>query len=90
MKITDEQVAVALAAAIDEFERWQFSDMGHAGGRAIRNPPRKITNYDGVIPSEEATFDVYPLFGDAKQAKASFAFMRSAAGIRKALESLNA
>lgn len=86
--ITDDQVEAAITAAQDEFERWKFSDMGYAGGRAIREPSKKITEYSGVIPDEEATFEMFPLPGDAKKAKELFGFMRTRAGMRKALESL--
>lgn len=85
MKITDDQVEAAITAAQDEFERWKFSDMGYAGGRAIREPPRTT---DFAVPNAEATFEMFPLPGDAKKAKELFGFMRTRAGMRKALESL--
>ena len=86
--ITDDQVEAAITAAQDEFDRWEFSDMGYAGGRAVRGPPKVVADYSVAPDAAEVAFEMFPLQGDAKQARSLFNFMRARAGMRKALETL--
>ncbi len=90
MKITDEQVTAAVDAAEDEFKMWRLTPLGGAGSRFVRDPfaGMSLGELVSVRPEDVQHIEYFETEKTGDAARELFNFVRTRAGMRKALETL--